>query len=653
MNSPSLVTAAQPTPRERQNLERQPDYGTANSLPEVWALAAERFGDIVALQNPHAKPTVSLTYAQMWEQIQQFAAGLQALGVQAEERVALFSENSPRWFIADQGCMTAGAVDAVRSSQADAEELLYILSNSEARSLIVENRDTLNKLRDRIGDLPIQQAILLSDEEPEDNPDLPTFNFPQVLAKGDSLQPVEQSRDTLATLLYTSGTTGKPKGVMLSHGNLLHQVDTLGAIVQPQPGDRVLSILPTWHVYERAAEYFILSRGTTLVYTTLRHVKSDLKDQEPRYFVSVPRLLESIHDGIQKQFRKESATRQRLIDFLFATSERYVEARRIVEGLSLEYQHPSTFQRLKARSQTLALGPIHALGDRIVYQKIRDQIGPQLKQTICGGGALAMRLDTFYEIIGIEVLEGYGLTETSPVLTARRPWDNLRGSAGKPIPGTEIRIAHPETRETLPQGEKGLVLARGPQIMQGYYRNPDATDKAIDSEGWFNTEDLGWLTVQQDLILTGRAKDTIVLSNGENVEPQPIESACLRSPYIDQIVVVGQDKRSLGALIVPDRDNLQQWATEHQYQLQLPDTEAAGEGETIDLNSKPVQELFRQELNREVRNRPGYSANDRIGVFRVILEPFSVENGMLTQTLKIKRPVVMERYGDAIEAMYG
>jgi long-chain acyl-CoA synthetase len=245
------------------------------------------------------------------------------------------------------------------------------------------------------------------------------------------------------------------------------------------------------------------------------------------------------------------------------------------------------------------------------------------------------------------------LTETSPVLTARRPWDNLRGSAGKPIPGTEIRIAHPETRETLPQGEKGLVLARGPQIMQGYYRNPDATDKAIDSEGWFNTEDLGWLTVQQDLILTGRAKDTIVLSNGENVEPQPLESACLRSPYIDQIVVVGQDKRSLGALIVPDRDNLQQWATEHQYQLQLPDTEAAGEGETIDLNSKPVQELFRQELNREVRNRPGYSPNDRIGVFRLILEPFSVENGMLTQTLKIKRPVVMERYGDAIEEMYG
>ncbi|MEQ8469308.1 AMP-dependent synthetase/ligase [Coleofasciculus sp. E1-EBD-02] len=654
MNAPAIAIASKPTPPERQNLEHQADYNTISSLPEVWSLAAQRFGETVALHNPYAKPEVKLTFAQMWQHIQQFAAGLQALGVSAGDRVALFSENSSRWFVADQGIMTTGAVDVVRSSQAEQEELLYILKDSEATALVVENQDTLTKLDQHLHDLPIQLVILLSDQEPDTESELNILNFPQVLEQGKNhtFQPIEQTPDTLAALVYTSGTTGKPKGVMLSHGNLLHQVTSLGAIVQLEAGDRVLSILPPWHVYERAIEYFALSQGCTLVYTTLRHVKRDLNAQHPNYFVSVPRLLESIYETVQKQLSKESARKQRLVNILFSISDRYIKARRLVNGLSLEQQQPSGFQRLWARLQCLTLVLIHALADRFIYKKIREQIGANLKQTICGGGALAQKLDDFYEIIGIEVLEGYGLTETSPVLTARRSWHNLRGSAGKPILETEIRIVDPDTRETLPQGEKGLVWARGSQIMQGYYRNPEATDKVIDAEGWFNTEDLGWLTVQEDLVLTGRAKDTIVLSNGENVEPKPIENACMRSRYIDQIVVVGQDQRSLGALIVPNFDNLQGWAEQNQYHLQLPDEESASGEETIDLNSKPVQEFFRQEINREAKNRPGYNPNDRIGVFRLISEPFSQENGMLTQTLKVKRHIVREQYSDLIDEMF-
>lgn len=323
---------------------------------------------------------------------------------------------------------------------------------------------------------------------------------------------------------------------------------------------------------------------------------------------------------------------------MLAMSDRYIRARRIVHRLSLEQQNPSMWQRQRARTQTAILWPIHALADRLIYKKVREQIGAELKQTICGGGSLSPSLETFYEIIGIEVLVGYGLTETAAALTTRRPEHNLRGSAGIPIPGTEIWIVDPKTRKTLPQGEKGLVLARGPQIMQGYYHNPEATNKAINPKGWFNTEDLGFLTAQQDLVLTGREKDTIVLSNGENVEPEPIENACLRSDYIDQIVVVGQDRRSLGALIVPNWDNLEEWAE--------------NQGLQLNLDSQPVQNLFRQELDREVRNRPGYSSNDRIVPFRLISEPFSQENGMLTQTLKIKRHVVTERYSDLINEMF-
>ena len=656
------------TEQERNNLKRLADYTSVQSLPEIWPLAAKRFENIVALKDPHTKPEVVLTYAQMYQQIQQFAAGLQTLGITAEAdssgtptRIALFADNSPRWLIADQGIMTAGAANVVRSAQAEREELLYILEDSGSLGLVAEDLKTLTKLRDRLDSLPIEWVILLSDEKPADSETLKVLNFSQVMAAGAShqLTPATQNRETLATLLYTSGTTGKPKGVMLTHGNLLHQVTTYGAVIVPDPGDLVLSILPTWHAYERSAEYYLLSQGCTQIYTNLRHVKKDLKDFKPQLMVGVPRLWESIYEGVQKQFREQPASKQRLVENLLSISQRYIKAQRLAQGLSLDNLNPSAVERLTASVQATALWPIHQLADKLVYQKVREATGGQIKQVISGGGSLAKHLDEFFEIIGIEVLVGYGLTETSPVTNVRRPWHNLRGSSGSPMLETEIRIVDPETRKPLPQGQHGLVMARGPQIMKGYYKKPEATAKAIDSEGWFDTGDLGWVTPQNDLVLTGRVKDTIVLTNGENIEPQPIEDACLRSPYIDQIVLVGQDQRSLGALIVPNLEALQQWAASQNLHLRLPasvpnqpDAPTQEFRTAIDLDGKEVQNLFRSELNREVQNRPGYRPDDRISTFKLILEPFSIENGMMTQTLKIRRPVVTERYRDIINGMF-
>jgi long-chain acyl-CoA synthetase len=474
-----------------------------------------------------------------------------------------------------------------------------------------------------------------------------------------SLTPVTHKRETLATLLYTSGTTGKPKGVMLTHGNLLHQVINIGAVWVPEPGDRILSILPSWHAYERAAEYFILSQGCTQIYTNLRNVKKDLREFKPQLMVGVPRLWESIYEGVQKQFREQPANKQRLVQNFLNASQRYIEARRLAQGLSLDNLQPSAIQRLTASIQAAVFWLVHQLGDKLVYQKVREATGGQIKHVISGGGSLARHLDDFFEIIGVDVLVGYGLTETSPVTNVRRPWSNLRYSAGPPMPDTEIRIVNPETRQPLPQGQQGLVMVRGPQVMQGYYKKPEATAKAIDGGGWFDTGDLGWVTPQNHLVLTGRAKDTIVLSNGENIEPQPIEDACLRSPYIDQIMLVGQDERSLGALIVPNLEALKQWAASQNLALHLPDSGSQGTDlpteefrTTIDLHSKKIQSLFRDELNREVKNRPGYRPDDRIGPFELILEPFSQENGMMTQTLKIRRPVVTEHYRDIINGMF-
>ncbi|MEP0869955.1 AMP-binding protein [Trichocoleus desertorum AS-A10] len=652
-NAPSLHL----TEPERANLKRLVDYQAVESLPAIWPIVAQKFGSIVALKDPHAKPEVSLTYAQVYQQMQHFAAGLQALGVEVGDRVGLISDNSPRWFVADQGIMTAGAANAVRSSQADREELLFILADSGSTALVVENQATLKKLRSGLDGLAVRTVVLLSDEEPPVDETLKVLNFSQLLELGanHSLQPVQQNRETLATLIYTSGTTGRPKGAMLSHGNLLHQATMLGAVVPPQPGNIVLSILPSWHAYERAFEYFVLAQGCTQVYTSIRHVKQDLKTYKPQYMVGVPRLWESIYEGVQKQFREQPASKQRLINSFLAASQKYIAAQRIIQGLSLEHPHPSAVERLAAAAKAAALAPVHALGDRLVYRQVREATGGKIEFLVSGGGSFAKHLDNFFEIIGVTVLQGYGLTETSPVTNVRRPWRNLKGASGQPVPGTEIRIVDPETRKPLPAGKRGLVLIRGRQVMQGYYNNPQATAKAIDPEGWFDSGDLGWVTDENDLVLTGRAKDTIVLTSGENIEPQPIEDACIRSPYIDQIMVVGQDQRSLGALVVPNLDALQLWATQQNLSLNLPDQPASTNpsGATaIALDDKRIQDLFRQELNREVQNRPGYRPDDRVGPFRLIVEPFSVENGMMTQTLKIRRPVVMERYQGMIDGMF-
>ncbi|ASC69616.1 long-chain fatty acid--CoA ligase [Halomicronema hongdechloris C2206] len=603
--------------RDRVFLQQQVRYDGVQVLPQIWPLAAQRFGDTVAMRDPHGQPPATLTYRQLCDRILTFASGLQALGVSQGTHVALFADNSHRWFIADQGIMTAGGVNAVRSAMADTEELLYIAEHSDSTVLVVQDLALWQRLRPHLDPLPIRQGILLSDQPPPQEESLKLLSFQQLLALGNdhSLQAVTTQPADLATLIYTSGTTGKPKGVMLTHGNLLHQINHFGAAVQPQVGDGVLGILPSWHSFERTVEYYLYSQGCSQTYTTIRHVKTDLRQAQPQYMVGVPRLWESIYEGAQKQFREQPPGKQRLINTFFGLSHRYVNQHWRYQDLQLDEPHLSPGQRLWAGVMAAVLWPLHQLGKRLVYGKVRAATGGRVKQLISGGGSLARHIDVFFEIVDVPLLVGYGLTETSPVLSVRRPWRNLRGASGQPIPQTELRVVDPDSRQDLPQGQKGLVLARGPQIMAGYYKNPEATAKVLDPEGWFDTGDLGWLTHDYNLVLTGRAKDTIVLTNGENIEPQPIEDACVRSPYIDQIMLVGQDQRSLGALIVPNLEALDQWAASQGRYLQVAgkDDEVPPEMPPISLEDEAVQALFRRELTRQVKDRPGYRPDDRIG----------------------------------------
>jgi long-chain acyl-CoA synthetase len=640
MGEAKLLAAFLMTEQERQNLVNSAQYSEAQSLPEVWAMAAGQFGETTALIAPHAKPEVKISYGDLYAQMRLFATGLQALGVTQDAgddyppRVALFSDNGPRWPVADQGVMLAGGANAVRGSQADLTELGFILENSAPVGLIVEDLATFKKLRSMLDPFHLKFVILLNEDTAPADDGLQVLAFPEVLALGRDrdLMPVNASRDTLATLMYTSGTGGQPKGVMLTHGNLIHQLTGAAAVLPLKVGERVMSILPIWHAYERSFEYFIFSRGCTQIYTNIRYVKQDLKNFQPMYMVAVPRLWESIYEGIQKQFRDQPESKQKLAQFFLGKSQSYILAKRQVEGLTLG--EVSARDRAKARVKRTLLSPIHRLGDKLVYQKIRAGLGGKIDYVVSGGGSIADHLEDFFEIVGIKILSGYGLTETAPITNVRRPWRNIRGADGQPLLDTEIRIVHPETRKTLPFGQQGLILIRGPQVMRGYFRNPEATAKVLDGEAWFDSGDLGLLLPDHNLVITGRAKDTIVLSNGENIDPQPIEDHLLSGAVIDQVMLVGQDQKVLGALVVPNLEALEKVV-----------------GASPDLTSPAVLAVFRQELDR-VKTRPGYRADERIGVFQLLAEPFSVENGLLTQTMKVKRNVVMERYGEAIAALY-
>ncbi|QPN59044.1 AMP-binding protein [Synechococcus sp. CBW1002] len=648
--------------QDRQALESRTDWSHLRGLEELWPALDSLYGEALALEAPHADPAERLSYRQLRRGIETAAAGFAALGVKPGDVVALFAENGPRWLLADQGLMRAGAADAVRGSSAPAEELRYILDDCGAKGLVVESAALLQSLDlgpERLarlrfvvllcGKASSSQALddqahggVAGDGAP------PCLSWEDFLDRGAQAPPPTPpagGEQRLATLLYTSGTTGQPKGVPLSHANLLHQLRHLGVAVAPSPGDRVLSVLPIWHAYERSAEYFLLSCGCRQTYTTLRHLRQDLQVVRPQYLISVPRLWEALLSGFEDALAAMPASRRRLLNLALANGRRYCLCRRQALDRTLEPEPP--LRRVSAALEVGLRWPLQRLADTLFWPKVRQQLaGGQLRTAISGGGALALHVDGFFEVIGIELLVGYGLTETSPVLTCRRPWLNRRGSSGQPLPGTALRIVDPESGALLRLGERGRVLARGPQVMGGYFGKPDATAKVLDAEGWFDTGDLGRLLADGCLVLTGRAKDTIVLSSGENIEPGPLEEALVESALVEQVMLVGQDRRQLGALVVPRREALAAFAAAAGLPpLNLdPDTPL----EPVD---PALLRALKSEFNRVLAARPGSRPDERLaGV--ALVAPFTLDNGLLTQTLKQRRDRIAERDGAAIEAIY-
>jgi long-chain acyl-CoA synthetase len=627
--------------QDRRALLRRRDWSQLQGLEGLWPELERLYGSQVALDAPHGRHPETLRFDELRQAIDRAAAAFVDLGVACGDVVALFAENGPRWLVADQGLMRAGAADAVRGSAAPAEELRYILEDAGAVGLVLESAALLERLAlDGPALERLRFVVLLEGEAPTTPVAVPCLTWEAFLARGAS-SPLPPSptggAQRLATLLYTSGTTGQPKGVPLSHANLLHQLRTLGVAVSPSPGDHVLSVLPIWHAYERTAEYFLLSCGCRQSYTTLKQLRSDLQKVRPQYLISVPRLWEALLSGFEDALAAMPASRQRLLRKALAVSRAFHRRQRVALNLTLQQESPAT--RLVAAAGALLIWPLHATAGALLWPKVRGQlVGGRLRTAISGGGALAIHVDGFFEAVGIELLVGYGLTETSPVLACRRPWSNRRGSAGLPLPDTGLKVVDPASRTPLAVGERGLVLAKGPQVMAGYHNKPEATAKVLDGEGWFDTGDLGLLLADGTLVLTGRAKDTIVLSSGENIEPGPLEEALVASRLVEQVMLVGQDRKQLGALVVPKAEALEAFAAAAN--LPYPSADPA------------LLRALCRECNRLLAARPGSRPDERLGAVTLV-EPFSIDNGLLTQTLKQRRDRIADRDRAAIAALYG
>ncbi len=641
-----MTTCLKQTPdKDMQEIINQMDG--VGSLYQYLEKTLKKFPEYKAITDKYSQ--IEMTYAQLHEHIDKFSIGLQTLGLQKGEFVAIFSENNGRWPVIDMAVNRCGAIDVLRGSNAPVEELDYILNHSDSVGLVVKDNVIFNKLKPCFLKYNFKFIILMFKKELADLSDLSVqvYSYEEVIEIGQNgyFKPVDVVLDDPCTMLYTSGTTGEPRGVLLTHNNFLSQMPGSHSGFMSMPGENTLQILPIWHAYERTGQYYYLTRACHLHYTTIAEFKKDIMRYKIDTMMSVPRIWEAIRLGIYQKLKQKKPFVYYLFDFAVKTSITYkihkMYSERRITNKRTKYKVLSNAYHKFVRS---FIKPLHVLFSNTLYKQLKNAAGLNMRASISGGGALSMKDELFYDAIGFNIRTGYGLTETAPVVTLRILKDpNYLGSAGRPIDGTELKIVDPNTFETLQPFQKGLIMIKGPQVMNGYYKNEQATKAVLSEDGWFNTGDLGWLTGDNNLVIVGRMKETIVLSSGENVEPVPIEEAILGSPYIDQVVLVGQDQSSVGALVVPTKEALEKCG------ILAKDLKS---GKTLAIKNPVLHELIKKEITEYIKNKSGLKPFEKIKQFEVIKDSFRMDNGMLSQTAKVKRNTVFEKYKDVISNMF-
>lgn len=600
------------------------------------------------------------SFKAFYDEARDLAAGLLELGALRGDHVGLISDNRQEWLVTDMAVLSLGAADVPRGCDSTDREIAYILGFSECKITFAENEKQAEKILSHKGELPLLGTLILYEPYSEKLTQqtkaqgVRLLSYQEVISLGKERRVREPEeidreidkgqRDDLATIIFTSGTTGEPKGVMLSHGNFLHQLPTLPLVVNVQPGDVWLSVLPVWHSFERIMQYVAPSLYSGIAYSKPvgAIMLADFQAVHPQWMASVPRIWESLRDGVYRNIKQQGPVKKVLFDFFVAVGKLHAEFRNLVFGLV-----PNFHGRIRALDTLvglvpwLALTPLKALGSLLIFNKIKQKLGGRFRAGVSGGGALPTQVDTFFSSIGILLLEGYGLTETAPVVAVRRYTKPRPGCVGQLVLDTEVKIVDEEGR-TLPPGHKGLVMVRGGQVMKGYYKKPELTAKVLSSDGWLNTGDLGMMTHDGELKITGRAKDTIVLRGGENVEPAPIEEKIRESEWVLQCMVVGQDQKYLGALIVPQQEAVMAFAQENNIPIL--------DYETL-IQQPEINELVANDVADLVGPHNGFKPFERIFKFKLIPKPFEV-GVELSHKQEVMRHRVVEIYAKEVAELF-
>jgi long-chain acyl-CoA synthetase len=549
------------------------------------------------------------------DRVQRLAKALRDLGVQRGDRVALMAENGPHWPTVDFAALCSGAVLVPIYPTLLPDGAAYIVNDSGSKVLFVQGQERLDGLLALRGEMPQLRYVVRIDGKAGEG----FTSLDALLESGAGVdraafeaEAKKAQPDDLATFIYTSGTTGNPKGVMLSHGNIASNVSEGSECIAVRGEYTALSFLPLSHSFERTVDYVYFYRGATIAYAeSVNTVPQNLVEVKPHVFVSVPRVYEKFQARVLDTVSKSPAWRQRLFQW----------------GLDLGRE--ALPYRLKNERPPGLLGTKLAVADRLVFSKVKARLGGRFVFATSGGAPLARELAEFFWAIGVPIYEGYGLTETSPVLTVNTPQRARLGSVGPAIPGVTLQIA-----------EDGEILAKGPNIMKGYYNNPEATAEVIDAEGWFHTGDIGHLDADGFLFITDRKKELIVNAYGKNIAPAPIENALKASRYVSQAVVLGDKHKFLTALLVPDFDALRPWAR----------GQGVAFGSDEELVAAPqVRQLIAGEVEPVNAKLARY---ERIQAWDLIPAEFTIEGGELTPTQKVKRRIINSKYKDKIDALY-
>jgi long-chain acyl-CoA synthetase len=589
------------------------------TLTRLFFDAVSQFNRPDALQVKVAGAYKPISHSEVAERVRHSARGLASLGVRRGDRVGILSENRPEWAIADFACLTAGLTDVPIYPTLPADQIAFVLKDSGAVAIFVSNKAQAEKIREIRAQLPALKTVIGFDEIPglanmsiadlekrgaagETSSSIATYKEDALLVKPDDV----------ATIIYTSGTTGEPKGVMLTHDNIYSNVAASRKAIPFEGRDTGLSFLPLSHIFERmAGHYMMFATGTSIAYAeSIDTVAANMGEVRPTLVLSVPRLYEKMYARILETALTGGFLKRKIFFWARGVAERWAN------------------EKLSGREPGGLLAMQYSIAQKLVFSKLKARTGGRLRYFVSGGAPLSPDINKFFYAAGLEILEGYGLTETSPVIAVNTPENFRIGTVGKPIDGVEIKIA-----------SDGEILTRGPHVMKGYYNKPDATREAIEPDGWFHTGDIGEIR-DGFLAITDRKKDIIVTAGGKNIAPQPLENKVKTNKYVAQAVMLGDKRKFPSMLVVPNFDQLERWATKRSIiwtdRAQL-------------LRMPTIQAKMEQEVNKELAGAAHFEIPKKIGL---IEHDFSIEKGELTPTQKVKRRAIDKNYKKLIDSLY-